>query len=232
MTTTSGVSSDIISNLQRDKQTTTDTSKTSETQSRFLTLLTAQLKSQDPMNPMDNAETTSQLAQISTVDGIEKLNKSIEKLLSSQANVEATQAANLVGHYVLVPGNGLQLASTTDTDGTKTQTSYGGVTLAGDADKVTLSVYDANGTEVAVEELGALKAGSHEISWDGGTKNGTAAADGRYTIKIKASLEGEKVDATTLELGKVGSVVKEASGVSVDVGRLGRVTLDNIVSIM
>jgi flagellar basal-body rod modification protein FlgD len=56
---------------------------TADAQDRFLKLLTTQLKNQDPLNPMDNAQMTSQLAQISTVDGIEKLNATLQKLLSS-----------------------------------------------------------------------------------------------------------------------------------------------------
>ncbi|MCX7865271.1 MAG: hypothetical protein N2423_09615, partial [Novosphingobium sp.] len=53
-----------------------------EAQNRFLMLLTTQLKNQDPLNPLDNAQMTSQLAQISTVNGIEKLNATLQTLLS------------------------------------------------------------------------------------------------------------------------------------------------------
>ena len=74
------------------------TSVTADAQDRFLKLLTTQLKNQDPLNPMDNAQMTSQLAQISTVDGIEKLNATLQKLLSSTVDTETMQAAALVGH--------------------------------------------------------------------------------------------------------------------------------------
>jgi flagellar basal-body rod modification protein FlgD len=76
---------------------------TADAQDRFLKLLTTQLKNQDPLNPMDNAQMTSQLAQISTVDGIEKLNATLQKMLSSSNEPEAMQASALVGHQVMVP---------------------------------------------------------------------------------------------------------------------------------
>ena len=52
---------------------------------RFLKLLVAQMQNQDPLNPMDNAQVTSQMAQINTVNGIEKLNQTVNKLMSRPA---------------------------------------------------------------------------------------------------------------------------------------------------
>src|SRR5690606_23981470 len=83
--------------------------KEEDYQGRFLTLLTTQLKHQDPLNPMENAEMTSQLAQMSTVDGIERLNGMVRELLEGRGEDQAMQAAALVGHGVLVEGDGMIL---------------------------------------------------------------------------------------------------------------------------
>ncbi len=79
-------------------------SSASDLQSSFLTLLVAQLKNQDPTNPMQNNELTTQLAQISTVSGIEKLNTTLGSVSGQIDNSQSLQAANLIGHGVMIPG--------------------------------------------------------------------------------------------------------------------------------
>jgi flagellar basal-body rod modification protein FlgD len=110
-----------------------------DAQNRFLKLLTTQLKNQDPLNPMDNAQMTSQLAQISTVDGIEKLNATLQKLVASSVDGEAMQAANLVGHQVMVAGSGLQLGD---------NGAVGGLSSMHRRMQVTVSVKDPNGSSM------------------------------------------------------------------------------------
>ncbi|MCK7498302.1 MAG: hypothetical protein MZW92_52395 [Comamonadaceae bacterium] len=105
-------------------------------QNRFLTLLTAQIRNQDPLNPLDNSQMTSQLAQISTVDGIERLNATLQALMSNSNESSAVQAAALVGHGVLVPGSGLRLDQ---------GVALGGIELAEPADRVRVSIKDSNG---------------------------------------------------------------------------------------
>jgi len=76
------------------------------TEDRFLKLLVTQMKNQDPLNPLDNAQVTSQMAQLSTVTGIEKLNAALTTMSQSFASSQSLQAANMIGHGVLVPGKG------------------------------------------------------------------------------------------------------------------------------
>jgi len=94
-------------------KSTNSTDATDSGQDRFLTLLVAQMKNQDPLNPLDNAQVTSQLAQINTVNGIEKLNHTLTKLLESNQDTQALQAATVVGRQVLADGNGIVLAGAT-----------------------------------------------------------------------------------------------------------------------
>jgi flagellar basal-body rod modification protein FlgD len=197
-------------------------STTNDAQDRFLKLLTTQLKNQDPLNPMDNAQMTSQLAQISTVDGIEKLNATLQKLLSSTVDGEALQAAALVGHQVMVGGSGLKLTESG---------AAGGMELAARADQVVLTIKDPNGLPIRTIDLGALDAGVHNFAWDGKTDSGAQAVNGSYSIALAAKRGAEKVDASPLELAGVVSVNRSSQGVTLDLGQLGLATMSDVKQI-
>jgi flagellar basal-body rod modification protein FlgD len=185
-------------------------SKTTDAQNRFLKLLTAQLKNQDPLNPLDNAQMTSQLAQISTVDGIERLNTTLQSLIADSANSQTLQAAAMVGHGVLVPGDSMALQS---------GSAWGGVDLATGADSVSVDITDSNGILMRTLDLGSVKAGAHTFSWDGKTNDNIAAADGNYTFTVTAKQGTAKVDAAALALGLVTSVTRNSSGLGINVGQ-------------
>ncbi|MDX5363628.1 MAG: flagellar hook assembly protein FlgD [Pseudazoarcus pumilus] len=203
---------------------TTSTEKKDENaQTRFLTLLTTQLKNQDPMNPMENAEMTSQLAQMSTVDGIERLNTMFQQLLAGQESAEAMQAAALVGRGVLVEGDGLVL---TEAGG------IAGFELPNGADKVTLSIRDSSGIEVAKVDFEDFEAGSHNYVWDGTTLDGSAAAAGLYSVKVTATIGGETVDANALEFGQVTGVIRGPKSTDLQIGNLGIFQFNDIKQIL
>jgi flagellar basal-body rod modification protein FlgD len=190
---------------------------------RFLTLLVTQLRNQDPLNPMDNAQMTSQLAQISTVTGINKLNDTMSALSASLGSNQYLQAAGLVGHTVLAPGNKLQLAASAAT---------GGFTLAAAADHVVVTISDASGHAVRQLDLGAQASGTTGFNWDGHTDSGAAATDGQYSFTIQATEAGAAVSADALMSGRVDGVVLGSSGTTqVQLGPLGRVDLSQITEI-
>jgi len=198
------------------------TSVTADAQDRFLKLLTTQLKNQDPLNPMDNAQMTSQLAQISTVDGIEKLNATLQKLLSSSVDTESLQAAALVGHQVMVSGSGLSLGDAG---------AVGGVDLAANADQVVVTIKDTNGIVMNTVNMGRLDAGVHNFVWDGNTDAGVKAVNGIYSITVAATRGEEKVTANALQLAGVLNINRSSQGVSLNLGALGLATLDDIKQI-
>ncbi len=206
-----------------NKLRSSTTKKDGAEQNRFLTLLTTQLRNQDPMNPMENAELTSQLAQMSTVDGIERTNKMFEQLLNSQNSSDSLQAAALVGHGVLVPGNGLTL---TDAG------AVGGFDLPDGANNVSVSIKDANGLEVANMKFENLAAGSHNFVWDGAALDGSKAVAGAYTMSISATRGEDKVTVDPLSFGLVSSVIRGASGTDLQVGPLGVFKIDDIKQIL
>ncbi len=214
-------SADIYAGL--NKSSATKTSDAEQVQTRFLTLLTAQLRNQDPMSPMESAEMTSQLAQISTVEGVTNLNSTLEALSNKLTANDALQASNLIGRAVLVPGNEMKVVE---------GMGVGGFELESAADTVSVTITDSNGLEVQRIDYESLSAGMHEFVWDGKNAAGTTVADGSYKVSITAYNGDTKVGASTLELATVGSVVTGGSEILVDVGRLGRVSMNDIKLIL
>lgn len=207
-------------------------SSISSTQDQFLKLLTTQLQNQDPLNPMDNAQITSQIAQISTVTGIQSLNTTLQTLLAAAQDGQTTQAAGLVGQAVMVPGSTLTLTTTTSSSGTTTTAAVGAYTLAGAADKVTVTIKNSDGQVVRTLNFDAQNAGLHDFSWDGTTDTGGTAAVGNYTISVAASNGSDKVTTNALTLGTVRSVISNGNGFTLDVGSLGTFSIDDVKQIL
>lgn len=201
----------------------TKTSVINEAENRFLTLLTTQLKNQDPLNPLDNAQLTSQLAQISTVNGIEKLNATLQTLLSGMQDSQAMDAASLVNHGVLVPGTTMTLGE---------KGAVGGFELATAADEVNVNIKDANGLVIRTLSLGAQAAGIHPFVWDGKADSGAQAATGNYSYSISAKNGTTTSTPSALAYGLVQSVTRGSGGLTLDVGTLGAFSMADVKQIL
>ncbi len=171
-----------------------------DVQNRFMTLLVTQMKNQDPLNPMDNAQVTSQMAQLSTVTGIDKLNATVESLISSVQSGQSYQASSMIGHNVLVAGTG----------------GYFGVELPNGADKVSVNIKNSAGAVVRTVELGPQSAGTIPLSWDGYAADGSVAPIGSYKVEVSATVSGKSVEANALSYSKVLSVSNSASGITLN----------------
>jgi flagellar basal-body rod modification protein FlgD len=204
-------------------RTEKSTSVINEAENRFLTLLTTQLKNQDPLNPMDNAQLTSQLAQISTVNGIEKLNASLQTLLTGLGDSQAMEAAALVNHGVLVPGSSLTLGE---------KGGIGGFELATSSDATTVTIKDGNGLVMRTLSLGAQDAGVVPFVWDGKTDSGEQAALGNYSYSITAKSGTSSATATALAYGLVQAVTRNNGSLTLDVGTLGAFTMADVKQIL
>lgn len=187
---------------------------------RFLKLLVTQLNNQDPLNPLDNAELTSQLAQMSTVSGIEKLNTAFQSLLAQSGSSQVLQSASLIGHSVLVPGNGLVLEQ-----GAAVPFA---VELPQGADSVKVTVTDAAGNTVRSFDLGALPQGVKTLSWDGKSDGGVQLADGAYTVNVAAYSGDSRMTATALTYAGVASVSQGGNGVALDLGAGRKAALSEV----
>jgi flagellar basal-body rod modification protein FlgD len=181
------------------------------------------MKNQDPLNPLDNAQVTSQMAQLSTVSGIDKLNSTVQALSSSMLASQSLQAVSMIGHPVLVPGTQLDLANTK---------ANAALDLTQPADSVSVKITDAAGKLVRTLQLGAQNSGTVGVQWDGNTDSGVTAVDGSYQFSATAVLGGVKSVATTLSYGMVNSVAQTQSGVTVNVGQLGDISLTSIKQIL
>jgi flagellar basal-body rod modification protein FlgD len=217
----STVSSTLLSTMNGTRNTAA--SEAAAAQNRFMTLLVTQMKNQDPLNPLDNAQVTSQLAQLSTVTGINKLNTTLESMMSQSQASQSLQASSMIGHTVLVAGNKVEL--------------YAGkgvfaVDLPSTADSVKVTIRDSTGAAVRTLSLGQQATGVLQLPWNGTTDSGSAAADGGYTFEVKAMLAGKAVDATALSYGAVSSVsTNSSSGVQLNLGNMGAVSLSDIKQI-
>lgn len=198
---------------------TVSKSAAEEQEDRFLKLLITQMQNQDPLNPLDNAEVTTQMAQLSTVTGIEKLNATMQALTRSQA----FQAAGLIGHYVLAPGDFINL---------KGGAGAAGVELPGPADSVKVSIMDAKGVQVRELDLGKRAEGPLMFQWDGLTAGGVAAPDGTYSFAVKAVQSGKQVVPVNLAVGQVTSVLMDAAGPALSVQGMGEIGLDQVRQIL
>lgn len=222
-TTNTTNSSAVFAALNGSGATATTASAATASQDRFMKLLVTQLKNQDPLNPMDNAQMTSQMAQISTVSGIDKLNATLQALSASMTPNQTVQAAGMIGHGVLVPGSGVDLAA---------GVGLGGFDLTQPVDSAKVSVYDQTGALVSSIDLGAQPAGITKWQWDGKDNAGTVLPNGAYTFKVDASQAGSTVAATNLQYGVVGSVTQGATGLSLSVGSLQNIALTQVQQIL
>lgn len=198
-------------------------SSATASQDRFMKLLITQLKNQDPLNPMDNAQMTSQMAQISTVSGIDKLNATLQALSASMTPNQTLQAASMIGHGVMVTGNGIALTS---------GVALGGFELTQPVDSAKVSIYNQVGALIKNIDLGAQPAGMARWQWDGKDNAGTTMADGQYTFTVNASQGGSNVAATNLQFGVVSSVTQGNQGVVLSAGSLQNIALSQVKQIL
>ncbi|MDL2284687.1 flagellar hook assembly protein FlgD [Oxalobacter sp. OttesenSCG-928-P03] len=234
-----GVSDALLSAMNTRDTNATIKSNAQETQDQFLKLLIAQMQNQDPLNPMDNAEMTSQIAQLSTVTGITQLNDTLNLLMDSLSANQSLEAAAMIGHGVLVPGESLVLSKSPDTVGENDETIPGssisifGVELTESASNVTIDIYNEKGALVHTMNLGSADAGVIPISWDGVTADGTTVDPGKYTFTVSATKNGQSVGATSLSFGEVASVTKGTdNSVTLNVLTIGSVKLSDIRQIL
>lgn len=193
-----------------------------DVQNRFMTLLVTQMKNQDPLNPMDNAQVTSQMAQLSTVTGIDKLNATMESLISSVQTGQSYQASSMIGHSVLTAGNTINTSGEGD---------YFGVDLPIGADNLTVTIKDSAGNPVRTLNLGKQNAGSIPFNWDGLTDDGSVARTGGYKFDINATIANTTAAAEGLSYSQVMSISNTANGIKLNLSNLTSVNTNEVKEI-
>lgn len=210
-------------NASNNPNASAASSSTSSTQNTFLTLLVTQMKNQDPMNPMDNAQVTSQMAQLSTVNGIDQLNTTLQALSGSITTNQSMQAAAMIGHGVLSPGNTVDMAN---------GNAIGGLNLSQSASNVQVTIKDRTGNVVRTLGLGAMAAGVQSWQWNGMNDAGVAAPNGTYNFSVTATQGGNNVAAAALAYGLVNGVTPGTNGASLNVGQNGVIPVSQVQRIL
>ena len=218
------INSDIFSSLGLATQAEDTTPKNDLGMEDFMNLMVTELTHQDPFKPMENSELATQISQFATVSGIDDLNSSFNNLQSSLTSDQALQAANLVGHNVLVYGNAGALA----TGGSLS----GAIDLPSAASNVKVQVTDASGALVREISLGTHEGGQVNFSWDGTDNNGDFMAPGYYQVNAVASTdEGEFAPAVMISAQVESVNLGGANGLQLNLAGLGQVSMNQVAQI-
>ncbi|ACM24089.1 MULTISPECIES: flagellar hook assembly protein FlgD [Thermotoga] len=182
----------------------------------FLRLLLQELEMQDPLEPMETKDMISQLSQLTSLEQITNLTSAVKDFVEAQTSVNPAQLASLIGKYVVVKNNEVNLK-----DGEADSIIFN---LDEDAN-VVIQILDENGNLVRTEDLGSVEAGVHGWQWDGRDDNGVSVEDGTYTYhvyKVTSSgleeiggMEGGLVEAVQIKNGE-GFVLVNGSLYPVD----------------
>lgn len=194
----------------------------------FLNLLVTQLRYQDPMSPEDPKDFVAQLAQFSSLEQQINTNKTLQEMgeffQSLQDTQNMTQGIALLGKNVKGSGNQITVA-----DGEVAGASF---QLPKDAEECVVGIFDSDGNQVRILDLGSQAAGLCNLNWDGKDGSGKQVSDGIFTFKIAAKdKSGNAIQVDPYFTGKVEEVYQNSEGVWVTVnGR--QVLLSNITSIL
>ena len=220
-----GTDSDLFKTLGLSRELQQDSNDKQLQLEDFLELMITELTHQDPFKPMENSELATQISQFATVSGIEELNDSFTGLSGNLLSDQSLQAANLVGHDVLVP---------TDSGYLPPGGSLAGVVgLDSSASDVRVRITDATGALVREIGFGTQPAGELNFSWDGMTDSGEFAAPGRYRVSAEAEVDGEAFAPYLLTRARVDSVSigSGGQGMALNLAGLGAVAYDDIAEI-
>ena len=210
-----------LANIISQTSTTTSTASQAKVLGKddFMKLLLAQLKNQDPLNPVDGTAFAAQLAQFSSLEQLNNLNTELKTQGVNQMTLGYAQSVNMIGKEIVA-----QNGNTVTADGSAVDINY---SLAKDAQKVTLNIYDQNGKLVQTLEDTAKKEGMNKTAW-----NCSAIAKGNYTFQVAASdINGGNVAATTMVSGMVTAVHFKNNNISLTVNGQ-ELALSDVVSVI
>lgn len=189
----------------------------------FLKLLLVELKNQDPTKPMDSSTMLAQFSSLTQVQQAQRANDYLQSLLQSTTATSNVQAVGYIGKQISFAGDKIFVAG-----GTAGTSKF---TLASDAGKISVSIYNAAGTAVKTSELGSMPAGTYSFNWDGTDNSGAKVADGTYSISFSAKdSAGKSISVTTEGIANVAGVVFK-NGVAYLVTDAGEIPLSSVTGV-
>ncbi|WP_298859105.1 flagellar hook capping FlgD N-terminal domain-containing protein [uncultured Sulfitobacter sp.] len=153
----------------------------------FIKMLTTQAKYQDPLEPLDSSEYAAQLAQFSMVEQ-QVLSNDLLSALSSQLG---TGTMGQMAEWI-----GMEARTTAPVPFDKAPITVMPTPPVG-AQSMELVAYDANGREVARNEM---PVSNDPVVWAGVQQGGTALPSGLYRFEVEAiGTDGNTLPATQAE---------------------------------
>jgi flagellar basal-body rod modification protein FlgD len=190
--------------LNASQNTLKSASSLAQNFENFLTLLTTQLQNQDPLSPMDSTQFTTQLVQFASVEQQIGQNARLDEIVKIQGGSQAVSAVNFLDNIVEAFGSTGILK-----DGSASYT----YTLPSTAQKTIITIRNAAGDIVRTLD-GETEAGKHSLTWDGKNDQGVQLEDGKYSITVTATGEGQT------EITPVTGIIGRVTGVTVEDGQL------------
>ena len=192
-------------------------------QDSFLKLLVAQMQHQDPLNPQGNEEFIAQLAQFTSLEQLMGVNTALGDLYAATTSMNNASMTQLLGRDVTAFSDEIPYSG----EGSKDIHFQ----AASEADRMTVTIMDADGKVVAREELNDVASGEGSWRWDGKDIHGAPVPEGTYTVSIKATDElGNPVTVQNLLKGTVnemsyatGSPVPFVDGIEISIAEILRV---------
>lgn len=157
----------------------------------FLQLLVAQLQHQDPLNPSDPTEFTAQLAQFSSLEQLFNVNETLEKVNTSNAELERLTSLSMLGREIVSEASNFRL----EKDGTVKL----GYQLENSVASVQVHIQDSLNRTVATINANQTNPGEHWLAWNGSDANGQVAPPGDYKLVVSA-LDGKENPMDVLPL--------------------------------
>jgi flagellar basal-body rod modification protein FlgD len=166
----------------------------------FLKLLVAQLKHQDPLEPMEDVQFISQLTQFSNLEQVMKTNTKLDELSIAAGAEISSQAVNMVGRTVVVPGDRLTLPEEGEVE-LKIEVP---TTIAGGE----VAVFSEEGRLVRRIPLNPSNVGRGSAMWDGRDEQGVRMPPGEYTVRATGvTPSGSEIQMGVLAPARVDAVV-------------------------
>jgi flagellar basal-body rod modification protein FlgD len=157
----------------------------------------------------------AQLAQFSSLEQLQNMSGALQQNLDINLAIGQmlanTLAATLLGKEVHVATDRVTVEA-------EAPPSLG-YRLQGDAHRVEVDVYDANGTLVRTLSATDTTQGVHALEWDGKDAEGRAVASGEYRFEVRATrADGSTVDSNAMLVGRVSAIRYADGGAQVLIG--------------
>ena len=193
----------------------------------FLKIMITQMRNQDPTNPFKAEQMATEMAQFTTVEQMQNMNSNLQKMATQNQPLERLAMTNLIGKTITVDRDRFP-----HTEGNNESLSF---TLPKNASEVKIALINETGETVLEKDLGAMKAGEQNFSWDGKKVNTLPAKAGNYMFRIEAKDDrGQMLQTNPMKQARVVGVSFEGQEPVLLVGdnkNQERVTMKSVVRI-